>query len=208
MIARELTGFFAAFAPDGQPTVQRSADEPGHSPGFLSNANAAYRRTALERTPFRDVAYAEDQAFARDLFAAGGWKAYHPGAAVLHAHDYPWHEFMRRYFDEYRGLRETVGHVESFGARSTLRAVRSEVAGDDAYLEQQGAGRVQRLAWTPRSAAHHAGRRVFSALGSRAERLPDAAQRALSLEGRASAPDARERRHGTRTALGRARPPA
>ena len=38
------------------------------------------------------------------------------GAAVLHAHDYPPVEFMRRYFDEYRGLRETIGHVEPIGA--------------------------------------------------------------------------------------------
>ena len=93
---------------------------------------------------------------------------------------------MRRYFDEYRGLRETVGHVEDFSARATVRAVRSEVAGDDAYLAQQGAGRAARLRWTTRSAAHHAGRRVFSALGSRSDRLPGAAQRALSLEGRAT----------------------
>ena len=31
---------------------------------------------------------------------------------------------MRRYFDEYRGLRETIGHVERIGVRSTVRDVR------------------------------------------------------------------------------------
>jgi glycosyltransferase involved in cell wall biosynthesis len=184
MIARELESFFAGFSPDGLPAIQRSAGEDSWHPGFLSNANAAYRREALERIPFRDVPYAEDQAFARDLFDAGMWKAYHPDAAVLHAHDYPWREFMRRYFDEYRGLRETTGHVQGFGLRSSAREVRGEVARDREWMAAHGIGAGARAAWTARSAAHHGGRRVFSALGSRAERLPEPARRALSLEGR------------------------
>ncbi len=128
--------------------------------------------------------YAEDQAFARDLFQAGWLKAYAPDAGVLHAHDYPWSGFMRRYFDEYRGLHETTGHVERIGVRSTAREVRDQVARDRAYLGAQGAGGTERALWTARSAAHHGGRRVFSALGSRADRLPPTARRALSLEGR------------------------
>jgi glycosyltransferase involved in cell wall biosynthesis/GT2 family glycosyltransferase len=185
MIARELTEFFAGFSPDGGPAIQRSAGEESWHPGFLSNANAAYRRAALEEVRFRDLPYAEDQAFARDLFAAGWWKAYHPKAAVLHAHDYPWGEFMRRYFDEYRGLRETLGHVEGFGVRSTGRLVAGQVGRDRAWLREQGAGGAELAAWSARSAAHHGGRAVFSALGSRADRLPPAARRALSLERRA-----------------------
>ena len=190
MIARELTEFFAGFSPDGEeggPTIQRGLDDGSWHPGFLSNANAAYRRAALEEIGFRDVPYAEDQAFARDLFQAGWLKAYHPGAAVLHAHDYPWSGFMRRYFDEYRGLHETTGHVERIGVRSTAREVRDQVARDRAFLGAQGTGGAERALWTARSAAHHGGRRVFSALGSRADRLPPPARRALSLEGRGDA---------------------
>ncbi|CAB4876279.1 unannotated protein [freshwater metagenome] len=184
MIARELEEFFAGFAPEGRPTIQSSADGPGPHPGFLSNANAAYRRAALEELRFRDVPYAEDQAFAKDLFAAGWFKAYHPGAGVLHAHDYPWRAFMQRYFDEYRGLRETTGHIQGFGLRSTARGVRSGVARDRAWLRERGAGRGELAAWSARSAAHHAGRAAFSALGSRADRLPSRVQQAFSLEGR------------------------
>ncbi len=184
MIARELTEFFAGFSPDGGPAIQRGLDDGSWNPGFLSNANAAYRRAALEEIGFRDVPYAEDQAFARDLFQAGWLKAHHPGAAVLHAHDYPWSGFMRRYFDEYRGLHETTGHVEPIGVRSTARDVRDQVARDRAFVRAEGAGGGERALWTARSAAHHGGRRVFSALGSRADRLPPPARRALSLEGR------------------------
>ncbi len=179
MIARELEEFFALFAPDGEPVVQGRA-----GPAFLSNVNACYERACWNDLRFRDVAYAEDQAFGGDLLAAGWSKVYHPGAAVLHSHDYGFVDFMKRYFDEYRGLRETTGHIEPFGLRPTLGHVRRSVAGDERWLRARGAAPMKRLKWSIPSAAHHGGRRVFSALGSRADRLPPVARRQLSLERR------------------------
>ena len=183
MIARELTEFFAGFAPDGRPVVQRGEDDPT----FLSNVNAAYARACWEEIRFREIEYSEDQAFGRDLLERGGVKVYHPRAAVLHAHDYGWSGFMRRYFDEYRGLRESIGHVEPFGVRSSARDVRRLVESDRAWMREKGWGAGAARAWTARSAAHHAGRKGFSALGSRAERLPGPLQKAVSLERRAGA---------------------
>lgn len=180
MIARELERHFAGFgSKDGAPVVQGPGD-----PAFLSNVNAAYRRSCWEQVRFRDVAYAEDQAFGRDMIAAGWLKAYHPRMAVLHAHDYGPLEFMRRYFDEYRGLRATTGHVEAFQPLSALRTVRAETAADLRWLRERGAAPGERLRWAGRAAIHHGGRRVFSALGSRADRLPPAVRAQLSLEGR------------------------
>jgi glycosyltransferase involved in cell wall biosynthesis/GT2 family glycosyltransferase len=180
MIARELTEFFAAFSPDGAPVLQGEGDEP-----FLSNVNACYRRACWEEIRFRDVAYSEDQAFGRDALAAGWLKVFHPGAAVLHAHDYGPVEFARRYFDEYRGLRETAGHVEPIAPRESLSYVKVQVAGDRAWLASQGVDGLDAARWTARSVMHHSGRRVFSALGSRADRLPPAVRSTISLEGRA-----------------------
>jgi O-antigen biosynthesis protein len=180
MIARELNEFFAGFAPEGRPVVQRQ-----HDATFLSNVNACYLRRCWEEIRFRDVGYSEDQAFGVDMLAAGWTKVYHPGAAVLHAHDYGALEFMRRYFDEYRGLRESAGHVEPFGVRSTARYVRTEVAADRRWMADQGMSGLTNARWSARSAVHHGGRRVFSALGSRAERLPAPLRGALSLERRA-----------------------
>jgi GT2 family glycosyltransferase/glycosyltransferase involved in cell wall biosynthesis len=180
MIARELEQFFAGFAgPDGGPALHGAGDEP-----FLSNVNAAYRRDVWEQIRFREVAYAEDQAFGRDLLAAGWLKAYHPDAAVLHAHDYGPVEFMRRYFDEYRGLRATTGHVEAFRPISALRTVRAETAADLSWMRQQGVPAGERARWAARAGVHHGGRRVFSALGSRADRLPAGVRERLSLERR------------------------
>jgi glycosyltransferase involved in cell wall biosynthesis len=182
MIARELDEFFAGFSPDGQAVLQRTAD-----PSFLSNVNACYARACWEEIRFRDVGYAEDQAFGSDMLLAGWSKVYQPAAAVLHAHDYGGVEFMRRYFDEYRGLREATGHVESFGLLDTARHVRREVAADRRWMTESGVNGRTRAGWTTRALAHHAGRRVFSALGSRAERVPAPLRARLSLENRAGA---------------------
>jgi GT2 family glycosyltransferase len=180
-IARELTEFFGGFSPDGDVAIQASG--PGEEP-FLSNVNAAYRRACWAEIRFRDVAYAEDQAFGRDLLAAGWRKAFAPAAAVLHAHDYGPAGFARRYFDEYRGLRATTGYVQPFAPKAAAGAVRRLTHADRAWMRAHGYGGARLAAGTARAARHHAIRLGFSALGSRAASLPAWLRRALSLEGR------------------------
>jgi glycosyltransferase involved in cell wall biosynthesis len=176
MIARELEEFFATFSPNGRAVVQHAGD-----PSFLSNVNACYARGCWEEIRFPDVPYSEDQAFGRAMLAAGWSKVYQPAAAVLHAHDYGAVGFMRRYFDEYRGLRRTTGHVEPLGSgRDVARQVRADLR----WMEARDWPARRRARWAGRSVAHQAGRRAFGALGSRADRLPGALQRAISLEGR------------------------
>jgi glycosyltransferase involved in cell wall biosynthesis/GT2 family glycosyltransferase len=179
MIARELEEFFAGFSPDGRPVVQSVGDAT-----FLSNVNACYARGCWQQVRFREVWYSEDQAFGADLLRAGWTKVYHPRAAVLHAHDYGFAEFMRRYFDEYRGLHGATGHIERFGLRATVRVARAHVAADRQWMRQRGMDTRETLGWTMRSAAHHGGRQFFAALGSRAHRFPAPVQELLSLERR------------------------
>jgi glycosyltransferase involved in cell wall biosynthesis/GT2 family glycosyltransferase len=178
MIARELTEFFAQFAPAGEPVVQRAGDAP-----FLSNVNACYARACWAELRFPEIAYAEDQAFGRALLESGWVKVFHPGAAVRHAHEYSPVRFMQRYFDEYRGLREAAGHVEPLSPRTAVREVRA----DARWMRARDWPAARRALWLARSVAHHGGRRVGSTLGSRAPRLPAPVQRALSLEGRGAA---------------------
>ncbi len=182
MIARELTEFFAGFAPGGAPVLQSAGGQ-----SFLSNVNACYARACWEEIRFRELPYSEDQAFGADLLAAGWLKVYNPGAAVLHAHDYGTAEFMRRYFDEYRGLHEATGHVEPFGVLATARHVGRAVAADRRWMAEHGMSRSERARWSASATVHHGGRRVFSALGSRAELVPAPLRRGLSLEGRGGA---------------------
>jgi glycosyltransferase involved in cell wall biosynthesis/GT2 family glycosyltransferase len=182
-LARELDGFFADMAPDGEPVLQR---EGGLA--FMSNVNASYSRACWEQIRFEEIAYAEDQAFGRAMLAAGWTKVFHPGAAVHHAHDYGPVEFARRYFDEYRGLRETVGHVEPARPRHVISEIRAGVEADRRWMAEHGWGGSRRAAWTFRSALHHGGRKAAAIAATRPERLPGAVERRLSLEGRATAP--------------------
>jgi glycosyltransferase involved in cell wall biosynthesis len=178
MIARELTEFFAGFAPDGRPVLHRAGDLT-----FLSNVNACYARACWEELRFPDLEYAEDQAFGAAMLDAGWVKVFHPRAAVRHAHDYGPAEFMKRYFDEYRGLREASGHVEPLQPRAAIREVKADLR----WMREQGWDVRRRARWAGRSVTHQGGRRAASALGSRAERLPGRVQRALSLERRGGA---------------------
>jgi len=146
MIARELEEFFAGFTPDGGPVVQRQGDA-----SFLSNVNACYARSCWEEIGFRDLPYSEDQAFGREVLEAGWTKVFHPAAAVLHAHDYGALEFMRRYFDEYRGLRAQTGHVEPARPLAGAREVAARVKGDNRWMRERGWPARSRARWTGRS---------------------------------------------------------
>jgi rhamnosyltransferase len=170
MAGRQVDGFFAQLAPD----------DP-----YLSNVNAAYRRACWEEVRFRDVGYAEDQAFAADLGGTRWRKAYAPQAVVLHSHDYGLLDAMRRAFDAARGLRAAHGWVEPFSPKATLGGIRRQVQRDHRWMRAQGWTAPRRAAWLPRSLVHHTGRKLFAWLGSRAERLPSGMRRALSLERRA-----------------------
>lgn len=184
MIARELGEFFASMSPDGEPVLQRAGDL-----AFLSNVNASYARCCWEKIRFdEELAYAEDQAFGRAMLAAGWVKAFHPGAAVRHAHDYGPLEFARRYFDEYRGLRETGGHVEPLRPARVLSDVGGGVAADRRWMTAQGWSAPRRAAWTARSVLHHGSRKAAAVAATRPERLPAGVEQRLSLERRASAP--------------------
>ena len=176
MIARELTEFFASFA-DGRRADRRPRRRrPSRRPASSRTSTPRVLRACWEEVRFRDVAYAEDQAFARDAMAAGWRKAYVPGAGVLHAHDYPFARvhapLLRRVPRAARddrprraaAPRARGAHGARAGARRPALHARRRASGAPALA----LGRCAR-------ARHHAGRALFaSALGSRAERLPPA----------------------------------
>lgn len=187
-VRRELSEFFASFSPDGSPRVDRAEGGrlPEH-PGpvtFFTDANGCIARAAWERVPFREAPYAEDQLLAREMLAAGYAKVFEPEAVVIHSHDYPAGALFRRFFDEWRGLREVYGHVEPFGPRQTPRRVAREVRADREFLRAEGARGRALAAGTLEALRYHALRAVGSALGSRADRLPARVRAWCSLEGR------------------------
>ena len=182
MVARELTEFFRSLSPDGQVRIDRGLRDEDRRPGpvtFHTDANGCVARWAWERVPFRPVGSAEDQALAVDMLEAGFAKAYVPDAGVVHSHDYSTLAWFRRFFDEFRSLREVYGHVEKIGFRHTLGTIRVNVRRDRAWARAHGRGEV-----ALESATFHAIRAAGAALGSRAERLPATARRWCSEQGR------------------------
>ncbi|MFT4049376.1 MAG: glycosyltransferase [Solirubrobacterales bacterium] len=181
LMARLLRDHFASFGgEDGQPVIQ----QPGETT-FLSNSNSCIARAAWEEVPFRDIAYSEDQAFGVDIMKRGFAKAYVPGAAALHSHDYGMIESFKRYFDEYRGLSDSVGETQSGGASDVLGIIGDSVARDRAFLEELGQPAWRQATWSARSAIYHTGRVGFGGLGARANMLPGRVRRVLSFERRA-----------------------
>jgi rhamnosyltransferase len=188
----ELERWFASLSPDGEPRVERLAEHERSLPaaeligrrGFFTDANACIARDAWERVPFREVPYAEDRVMAIDMLRAGYAKAYVPGAAVLHSHDYTASEQLRRCFDEWRGLREVYGWREPADPRRLLGTLRGELGSARRELLAAGAPAAQRRATLVELSRHHLVRLAGALLGSRADMLPAWARRRLSLERR------------------------
>ncbi len=187
MIARELTEFFAGFSPDGGRAIQRSATDGLLAPGFLSNANAAYRRPTSRRSASATSPTPRTRRSPATCFAAGEAEGLPPGrrrpararlpVARVHA---PLLRRVPRAARDDRARRADRRALD--GADGARRASR----GDRAFLSAQGAG--------PRR-ARGAGRRArprttagggCSPRSARAPTgCPRAARRVLSLEGRA-----------------------
>jgi GT2 family glycosyltransferase len=179
-VARELGDWFRSLAPDGRPRIDRWQG-PGSPSGpgpltFFTDANGCVARAAWERVRFRDAPYAEDQLLARDMLAAGYAKVFEPRAAVLHSHRYGPLELLRRSFDEGRGLHDAFGWRAPASPVKVGLTLQRRVR-DDVRTAGPRAGTA--------SLAYHSLKLAGEALGTRAERLPAAVRRRLSLETRA-----------------------
>ena len=187
MVERELTDFFGSLAPDGEPRVDRGPAPGALRPGpatFYTSANGCVSRAAWERVPFRPVSYAEDQLLAVDMLVAGYAKVFRPRAAVIHSHDYPPVERFRRFFDEFRALREVHGHVEEAGWPYTPAVVRAGVRRDRAWLRAHGRDGWELDRGTLESLVYHGSRTAAAILGTRADRIPPGVRRVLSKDRR------------------------
>ncbi|TFD29396.1 glycosyltransferase family 2 protein [Cryobacterium cryoconiti] len=136
LLKYEIRGVFAGFGPDWGTSVFYK-DEFVQSEGvlnaisFYSDVNSAARRDFLLNTiPYRDVRYAEDQLFGKDLIEAGYRKAYAGRAAVEHSNDLTLAEYGKRIFDETIGLRQIGFPIPPMTGRAQLRLTVRGIGGD------------------------------------------------------------------------------
>lgn len=193
-VRMELEGWFDSLSPDGEARVERLDERERASlpaieligrRGFFTDANACLARAAWERIPFRDVPYAEDRVLALDMLRAGYAKAFVPQAAVIHSHTYTTSQQLRRSFDEWRGLREIYGWREPASPRHLLSRLRGSLGQARVALAGEGAPVARRFTALAAVTRQQLASLCGALLGSRAERMPAAVRRRLSLEGRA-----------------------
>lgn len=171
-VKRDVAKVFAGFGPDTAVLLQRrtptlSDDASRQAMSFFSDVNSAVRRSVMERIPFRDVAYAEDQAFGRDVIDAGLIKAYAPRGRVLHSHSYPLGEYFHRMLAEMRGLRDSVGVSLDTPLGSHLRVVAGETLRDWRFiLRDPDYSRWAKVRWLPQAPLYQVARRLAIRIAS------------------------------------------
>lgn len=140
LLKYEIERVFAGFGPDIGTTVFRHGefvqDEGVLSAiAFYSDVNSAARTAFLrDQIPYRDVPYAEDQLFGRDLVLAGWAKAYAPRGAVEHSNDMTLDEYGPRIFDETVGLRRIGQSLPPLSRRDQAKLTVRGIAADSVRI--------------------------------------------------------------------------
>lgn len=116
---------------------------------FYSDANSATRRDfLLNILPYRDIKYAEDQAFGQDIIEGGYIKAYAPRGRVLHSNDLKLSEYKKRMFDEIFGLRKSGAKVEPISVLFICRLSLKKMIGDSIrILKDKDYSSARKLYW-------------------------------------------------------------
>jgi len=199
---RDMEEFFLMMGPPDQPTIRFIKEGPeGRAEyeqnegiiGFYSDVTSCLRKSVWEQIPYQPLDYAEDQAFGRDILEAGYWKVYEPRAAVYHSQNYPLLQYFRRQFDEYRGLRKSIGYLQSGGLAKVLVGSAKGGMAETRYLLKQPYSPLGKLKWSTYAFAVSFIRRFAGYLAAREERLPQRVVRAISLEAKARAKASRAR---------------
>ena len=122
----DIARVFARQGPEGVVTVHEDgelSEEGRRIATFYSDAASAARRSILlGEIPYRDIDYAEDQVFGREVIAAGYRKVYAPDAAVEHSNDGTLCEFGERIAADLRGLRDIGTDVPAVSRFAAFRA--------------------------------------------------------------------------------------
>lgn len=130
---RDVMAVFSGFGPDHFFSIQsnnpiiKDNQAAMDANTFFSDVNSAIRRSLLiDKIPFRNVSYSEDQALGKDVIRAGLLKAYSPLGAVVHSHTYSPVNYFRRMVDETTGLIKT-GH--KLNKLSFISVIKSTIKG-------------------------------------------------------------------------------
>jgi rhamnosyltransferase len=196
-VKRDVINHFRSFGPDPFVMLQMdnpllSSDAERDALAFFSDVNSAVRRSAIQSVPFRDVAYAEDQALGRDVIKAGLVKAYAPLAAVIHSHSYRPRAYFARMYEEMLGLWQTTGRTIDTSLSRHLAIILRNTVKDWRFILRDADYRpATKAKWLVQAPAYNMARRLAVRLALKPE-LPGwaawamARPRAIRVAGDAS----------------------
>jgi len=124
---------------------------------YSDTCSAARRDVVTGAVPYREVDYAEDQVFGRDIIAAGYAKAYAPDAVVEHSNDGSLREFGQRIAADLLGLRAVGTEVAPVSRFAALTQWARWTLADTARLLRDRDYRFWRkLYWLAMNPVYHA----------------------------------------------------
>lgn len=126
---REINSVFKSLGPDHSLMIHRSELISEKYPiepvlNFMSDVNSAVRREYLiNKIPYQNVKYAEDQLLGADTLKKGYLKVYTPTGEVWHSNEYGLKDSFYRKYDEYSAMYEIFGIKPSSKITSHIKPV-------------------------------------------------------------------------------------
>ncbi|CEN29389.1 MAG: glycosyltransferase family 2 protein [Lactococcus sp.] len=121
---KDINAVFAAQGVSGATTIYASTSSDLGRACFYSDVCSAARRSILVNDiPYRNISYAEDQAFGKDIIQSGYLKAYSSESIVIHSNDIKLNEYKGRILDEMLGLEKTGVVLAKPSKKDLIKAV-------------------------------------------------------------------------------------
>ncbi|MGL4546575.1 glycosyltransferase family 2 protein [Eubacterium aggregans] len=118
-----------------------------HMLAFFSDNNSCIKREIWKKYPYPDVDFAEDQIWARRMIELGYKKIYCPEAVVYHSHNYPLKTYLKRYYDEYKGLYNLHKYIIAPSRKVLLKMYLANVKSDFQYLKSISLSGYMKCYW-------------------------------------------------------------
>ncbi len=184
VIKRDMENHFKNFGSNDIPVIQsiKKGEEIEGIVGFFSDVNASIKKNYWLKHPYKEVSYAEDQIMGKEILLSGYKKAYCPMASVFHSHTYPTSEYLGRYFDEYRGLKESIGFVDSVTILKIIPNAIKKFINDACYIKAQEYPFKNLIKYLCQAFVMNVYRQMGAYLGARYEKMPQFLINRISME--------------------------
>lgn len=168
---RDLKLHFQGFGSDNTiyqlEDKERYEREEGyrHLLAFFSDNNSCLKREIWEKYPYRDVDFAEDQIWARQMIELGFKKVYCPFAPVYHSHNYNIGTYFERYYDEYKGLYQLHQYIMIDRWYKIFKAMMHHIKVDSEYVKTLNLSKKEIKYWKSYSRKRNFSRYIAGYLG-------------------------------------------